>query len=130
MLKEKNWFIEKCSESNGKILVYRHSLALEIRPNKTFYIYNSFKNAFSNAWFSGVEDKSDLLNKRTLAFQKVFREYKTKCGLGNGLTATGLQMCLEIWEHIYNVLEVTKEVIKIEFDFLCKNLSEKFKALN
>ena len=70
--------IIQIEEEETKAYKYCHSFALEIRPAKT-YIYNSFQDIFSNAWFSGIPNTSgsDFLDKNVRPEEKeVFREYK------------------------------------------------------
>ena len=112
--------------------IFFHALALEIRTNG-FYIYNSFRNAFSNAWFSGITSES-LISNLNIKVQNIFIAYKTKCGLGNRLNKFGLTNCLEMWENIFNVLQKLEGVkisgkYKIYFDFVCKDLTFEFKNL-
>ena len=110
-----------------------HALALEIRPNG-FYIYNSFRNAFSNAWFSGITNES-LISNWDSNLQISFFDYQTQCGLGIRLNEFELINCLEMWESIFNVMHRTNGVkinskFKMEFNFLCKNLTHKFKNMD
>jgi len=127
-----------------------HAMTLEVRKHG-FYIYNSWKNSFSNSWFSGLtkNNKFDLrfheyeakfgsekcLTKKDgencyLSLINMFHEYKAKCGLGKCLTKKDVENCLIHLGKIFKIVggDVYKEE-KMSFEFACKELNEDFKIL-
>ena len=114
---------EKCKHSG-------HAIALETRQNG-FYIYNSWYNLFSNAWFSGLTtgnlsefSKSDSIWNRQE--QELFIDYKTQCGLGNRLNESELENCFKKLVTIFHVIEPSSTM---NFKYMCKNLVQKFEIL-
>jgi len=104
-----------------------HFLAIEIRANG-FYIYNSWLNLFSNAWFSGLKEGHTFFENMSLEVKKITMEYRSKCGVGKLLTTSGLHNCFKILEKItYQAGSPVKTMI-ID-TLICRDLNKKFKAL-
>ena len=111
-------------------------MSLEIREKNSFYLYSSWKNCFSNAWFSGLTDDCEFLKE---GFQepikKTFYEYRKKCGLGKRLTKFQLRDCFKDMYKVFDALledvgdQKTDDDDVISFQFRCKELNEKFKNL-
>merc|ERR1711925_69621 len=96
-----------------------HAMALEVRK-QGFYIYNSWKNSFSNSWFSGLTNSNEF--NLSPKMQNMFHEYKTKCGLGKRLTKIDVKNCLIDLVLIFHVLVGKDE--PISFDFACQELND------
>jgi hypothetical protein len=105
-----------------------HFIALEIRTNG-FYIYNSWRDTFSNAWFSGLEKENKLFEKINLLNQKKFMNYKSECGMGRLLTKFALKNCFKILSIIAETYgSPSMQIITID-TLICRNLNAKFNAL-
>merc|ERR1712034_303784 len=102
-----------------------HAMAVEVRKHG-FYIYNSWKNSFSNSWFTGLTKNNEF----DLRLTNMFHEYKEKCGLGKCLTKKDVENCLIHLGHIFNVIaEEEYKSEKMSFQFTCKELNNDFKIL-
>ena len=110
-----------------------HFLAIEIRSNG-FYLYNSWKNTFSNAWFSGLEKENKFFkNFKRDEVIDITEKYNRECGIGKLLTKSGLKNCFTILENVFytyypTLCEDGKQKITIN-DLVCRDLNKKFKAL-
>lgn len=103
-----------------------HVIAAEIRDNKQFYIYNSFKNYFSNNWFSGLTKEIDDDEK---SISKRFVDYKEKCGKGQRLYKEEFTACLKCIKSFFTSKENLDDD-SLTFKYVCKELNEDFKKLN